>query len=242
MFWALLRGATAHLPIRDVTARGSAVAAVAATDVSAVPLTCLRLELLDPQSEDHAVGVVAALAAHGPGLQELHLKSCNFDGPDSTDAEYHMAGFALTVVRDVPAMPALRKLVLCVPLCVKAARRLAAACPAVETLILDEDCGWLTADTGVCWQLPGAFPLLQSLSWESSWDNPAAGTLADLLPTLWGRSLERLSSSPCLNRYVKRLGAGPATIGRPHQCRLAAGGPHAECHGHVDGRAPQCTP
>lgn len=200
VFWAMLRGATAHLPIRDVRAGGSAVAAVAAADVSAVPLTCLHLERLDARSEDHAAGVVAALAAHGPGLKELRLDTYIYGPSGEEDADY-TAGFASKVLRDLPAMPVLRVLILCTSLCGEAARRLAAACPAVETLVLEEDCGWLPANSGVCWSLPGAFPNLRSLTWESSWDNPDAGTQTDLLLTLRGRSLERLNFAPYLNVY-----------------------------------------
>lgn len=200
VFWALLRGATAHLPIRDVTAGGAAVAVVAAADVSAVPLTCLRLEGLDARCRDTAVAVGAALAAHGPGLTELRVAAHTF-GPTGEESAACTVGFASSLFRDVPAMPALRALVLCISLCGESARRMAAACPAVETLVLEADCGWLPASTGVCWPLPHAFPRLRSLTWESSWDDPVSGTTSDLLPTLRGRSLERLSFAPYRNQF-----------------------------------------
>lgn len=196
IFWGLLRGALSSLPISSLACDHSAVAALGNQRVSSVPLRCLRLGGLDARVKalgdaDQHRGVLSVLGRHRPTLQELHI-AVNARGAAPPEGFVWSQGYLLSLLRRVVCMPALRTLWLSCHVCRETARLVAAACPLVETLVLEGGCGGLDGDTGRCWPFPRTFPRLTSLSCVAGSLAGAADTSLDLLHTLRGRRLQRL--------------------------------------------------
>lgn len=196
IFWGLLRGALSPLPISSLACDHSAVAALWYQRVSSVPLRCLRLGGLDARDKalrdaDQHRGVLSVLGRHRPTLQELHI-AVDARGATPPEGFVWSQGYLLSLLRRVVCMPALRTLWLGCYVCRETARLVAAACPLVETLVLEGGCGGLDGDTGRCWPFPRTFPQLASLSCVAGSLTGAAGSSLDLLHTLRGRRLHRL--------------------------------------------------
>lgn len=196
IFWGLLRGALAPLPVSALGCDHSAVSALCNQQLSSVPLRCLHLGGLDARDEaqcdrDQYRGVRSVLGRHRRTLQELRVEA-SARGPVQPDGFAWSKGYLLSLVRRVVCMPSLRTLWLNCHVCRKTARAVAAACPLVETLVLGAGCGSLDGDDGRCWVFPDAFPQLTSLTCMAGSPSGAADNPLDLLHTLRGRRLHRL--------------------------------------------------
>lgn len=196
IFWGLLCGALAPLPVSSLVCDHSAVAAVCNQRVSSVPLRCVRLGGLDAREEalrdsDQHRGVLSVLGRHRRTLQELRIAAF-VHGPAQPEGFLWSKGYLISLVRPVVCLPALRTLWLSCYICRKTAREVAAACPLVETLVLEAGCGSLDGDAGLCWPFPGTFPHLTSFTCMAGSHSGAVDTSLDLLRTLSGRRLQRL--------------------------------------------------
>lgn len=197
IFWGLLRGVLAPLPVSSLVCDHSAVAALVNQQVSSVSLRCLWLGGLDAREEalrnpDQYRGVLYVLGRHRRTLQELRVAAF-VHGPAHPDGFAWSMGYLLSVLRPVVYLPALRTLRLNCYVCRKTAGAMAAACPLVETLVLEAGCGCLGGDTGRCWPFPGTFPHLNSLTCMVGSPSGAANPSLDLLHTLRGRRLQQLT-------------------------------------------------
>ncbi|KAK1866582.1 hypothetical protein I4F81_009098 [Pyropia yezoensis] len=106
IFWGLLRGALAPLPVSALGCDHSAVSALCNQQLSSVPLRCLHLGGLDARDEaqcdrDQYRGVRSVLGRHRRTLQELRVEA-SARGPVQPDGFAWSKGYLLSLASASP--------------------------------------------------------------------------------------------------------------------------------------------
>lgn len=158
-WWLAVLPALSRLPLRSLTAHGTAVAALADAPAAAVPLRTLGLGAVDRHDAGHLRGATLMLARYRQSLQALGLHTVSNTGTSAADAAD--AWSVASLVGCVGNLPALTSLSLHGITAADAAA-VAVACPALESLTMK---GKEARDEQVwgCWAFPQALPRLSSL-------------------------------------------------------------------------------
>lgn len=191
-WWFAVLPALSRLPLRSLTAHGTAVAALADAPAAAVPLRCLVLFAVNRHDAGHLRGATLMLARYQQSLQTLRLHTVGNAGTSAADAaDPWSVASLLGIVGSLPALTAL-SLYSITP---ADAAAVATVCPALESLAM---LGTKVQDERVwgCWAFPQALPRLSSLVWMARVRGPGLSLM------LRGRRLDRLGVRALRPRHL----------------------------------------